>query len=139
MFTIVEDGDPAQSTTWYVLAGTGEHRGCYRTLDAAVRFAAHFTYLAQEEERRAPIPNADPRYITEAYRRGQAAAYKHAAMRLSFLLGGTLTPKGKVTQAHILRVALDEWSQENLDIANEHSLAIQEQRPVRPVPPRPRA
>lgn len=137
-FTVVEV--PAlQFSDWVVLDGNGEERERTPYFTNAVRFAGLLITEEREAARRAaPIPNADPRYLSEAYRRGLSAAYSHAANRLSFLLAGTLPPREMLAQARLLVASLDQWGDENLDLANEYSLAIQEKRPVRPVPARPR-
>lgn len=123
MFTVVERSPYLYSEPWLVQDDRGEERGRFRLLEAAVRFALHLTVQAQDAA--LSLDNTagarEVSFVKESYRRGQAAAYEHAAIRLSFLLGGTLPRGGKAFRQQLdeLKDKLDLWAVSSKEQADQ--------------------
>jgi len=131
MFTIVERTE-AQFGRWFVLDDHGEERGRYYLFNAALLFATKLTSEEQDYERDLARRRQDAlqaeahNFVAAAHREGQSRAYSHAAMRLSFLLGGTLPAEAKLAEARKLVASLDEWAHENKAKALEINAKIEE-------------
>ena len=114
-FTVVQE--PVLEE-WVVLDANGEERHRTTRSDHALAFAALLASQAADAYQDA-LQGEAVTFISEAHRDGQSRAYSHAAMRLSFLLGGTLPPAQKLQEARKLVATLDEWAFENKAKARE--------------------
>lgn len=118
-FTVVQSAE----FEWKVLDGNGEERHVTLYFNRALDFAG--LLLTQEQDyhsKKAALTFEEaPSFVSESYRRGQSAAYSHCAMRLSFLLGGTLPRDGADFRRELdtLLKRMDEWGDENLQKADD--------------------
>jgi len=118
-FTVVQSAD----FEWKVLDGNGEERHVTLYQGRALNFAGLLLSEEQDyEAKKAAVTFEEaPSFVSESYRRGQASAYRHAATRLSFLLGGTLPRGGAAFRRELdeLKDKLDLWAVEHGERASE--------------------
>jgi hypothetical protein len=130
MFTVVERY-ALQSSDWLVLDDHGEERFVSSFRQSSLRFACRLTTEAEDYERDLARRRQDAlqaeahNFVRAGHRRGASQAYSHCAMRLSFLLGGTLPPVEMLAQARLLVQSMDQWGDESLQKADEIEAQIE--------------